>query len=107
MAARSGGGIQSKVVSHVRSPKVEPKSHAVSLGATSRLGNMVSTDTPHKALIAGAGYSTPVGPTSNLDARPGGNGRMIMKSGSQGQHGAAVSGTARPGANKPIFPGFK
>jgi hypothetical protein len=104
---RTGGGINSKPVSHVSAAKTEPKSHAISLGATSRLGNMVSVDTPHKSLISGAGYSTPVGPTSGLDARPGGNGRMVMKSGSQGQHGPAVSGTARPGANKPIFPGFR
>jgi hypothetical protein len=105
--AKSGGGITMNKVVQTRNPKVEPKPHAISLGATSRLGNMVSTDTPHKSLIAGAGYSTPVGPTSNLDARPGGNGRMIMKSGSQGTHGPTVSGVARPGAGQRIFPGFK
>jgi hypothetical protein len=49
--------------------------------------------------------TTPFGTTPSV-AGPGG-GRMVMKSGSQGQHGSAVSGTARPGANKPIFPGFK
>src|SRR6516225_4919780 len=107
MPARSGGGINMNKVVHTNSPKAEPKPHAVSVGAVSRIGAVVSVDTPHKALMQGAGYSTPVGPTSGLDARPGGNGRMIMKSGSQGQHGAAVSGVARPGANKPIFPGFK
>jgi hypothetical protein len=104
---RTGGGINSRVVSNVNAPKQEPRAHAVSVGATSRLGGVVGVGTPFKPLISGAGYSTPVGPTNGLDARPGGNGRQIMKSGSQGQHGSAVSGTARPGANKPIFPGFK
>jgi hypothetical protein len=103
----TGGGANSRVVSNVSAPKTEPRAHAVSVGATSRLGGVVGVGTPHKSLYAGAGYSTPVGPTNGLDARPGGNGRQIMKSGSQGQHGSAVSGTARPGANKPIFPGFK
>jgi hypothetical protein len=107
MAARTGGGINSRVVSNVNAPKQEPRPHAVSVGAVSRIGAVVSVDTPHKALMQGAGYSTPVGPTSGLDARPGGNGRMVMKSGTQGQHGAAVAGTARPGANRPIWPGFK
>jgi hypothetical protein len=104
---RTGGGINSRVVSNVNAPKQEPKPHAVSVGATSRLGGMVGEGTPHKSLYAGAGYSTPVGPTDGLDARPGGNGRQIMKSGTQGQHGAAVGGVARPGADKKIFPGFR
>jgi hypothetical protein len=103
--AKSGGGIA--IANHYNAPKAEPKPHAVSVGAVSRQGAVVGVGTPHKSLYAGAGYSTPVGPTSGLDARPGGNGRQIMKSGSQGQHGSAVSGTARPGANRPIFPGFK
>jgi hypothetical protein len=80
---RTGGGINSRVVSNVSAPKTEPKSHAVSVGATSRLGGMVGTGTPFKPLYSGAGYSTPVGPTSGLDARPGGNGRQIMRAGSQ------------------------
>jgi hypothetical protein len=50
--------------------------------------------------------STPFGATDNTLAGPGAN-RVVMKSGTQGQHGSAVSGVARPGANKPIFPGFK
>jgi hypothetical protein len=106
MATRSGGGANSRVVSNVNAPKVEPKSHAVSVGATSRLGAVVGEGTPHKSLYSGAGYSTPVGPTSGLDARPGGNGRQIMKSGSQGQHGPAVSGTPRPGAGQRNFSRF-
>jgi hypothetical protein len=34
----------------VYEPKREPKSHAVSPGAVSRLGNMVGEGTPHKTL---------------------------------------------------------
>jgi hypothetical protein len=83
MPARSGGGINSRVVSNVSAPKQEPRPHAVSVGATSRLGGVVGVGTPHKALYSGAGYSTPVGPTNGLDARPGGNGRQIMRAGSQ------------------------
>jgi hypothetical protein len=33
--------------------------------------------------------------------------RQVMKSGQQAQHGSANPGTPAPGANKPIFPGFK
>jgi hypothetical protein len=83
MANRTGGGINSRVVSNVNAPKQEPRPHAVSVGAVSRLGGMVGEGTPKKMLYSGAGYSTPVGPTSGLDARPGGNGRQIMPSGSQ------------------------
>jgi hypothetical protein len=68
---------------------------------------MVGEGTPYKDLYKGAGYSTPQGPTPGYDARPGGNGREVMKSGSQGRHGDAVSGVSRPGASAPIFPGFK
>jgi hypothetical protein len=106
MPARSGGGINSKQVSHYRDPKREPIAHGVSQGYVSRLGNMVGVGTPYKAIYNKQGYTTPIGPSDNMGAGPGAN-RMVMKSGSQGQHGAAVSGTARPGANKPIFPGFK
>ena len=84
LGTRSGGGIESRQTSHYKAPKTEPKPHAVSLGAVSRLGAVVGEGTPYKALYNPNGaYSTPVGPTSNLDARPGGNGRQIMKSGSQ------------------------
>jgi hypothetical protein len=103
--ARTGGGINSRVVSQVNAPKQEPKPHGVSVGAVSRLGAVVGEGTPHKALYNPQAFTTPLG-TTPAECKPGG-GRMVMKSGSQGQHGSAVSGTARPGANKPIFPGFK
>jgi hypothetical protein len=104
--ATSGGGINMNKVVHSRNPKVEPTPHAVSVGAVSRLGAKVGEGTPYKNLYNKVGYTTPIGPSDNMGAGPGAN-RMVMKSGTQGQHGSAVSGVARPGANKPIFPGFK
>jgi hypothetical protein len=106
MAVKSGGGINSNKVSHVSAPKREPTVYRASPGATSRLGNMVGEGTPEKMLqTQGGAYSNPIGPTPSTPG-PGG-GRMVMKSGSQGTHGSTTSGTARPGANKAIFPGFK
>jgi len=91
MANRSGGGINSRVVSQTNAPKREPISHAVSVGAVSRQGAVVGEGTPHKALYSGQGYSTPRGPTDGMDCRPGGNGRQVMRAGSQ-----ASTPTARP-----------
>jgi hypothetical protein len=103
--ARSGGGITSNKLVETRNPKVEPTVYRASPGATSRLGNMVGEGTPLKMLqTQGGAYSNPIGPTPSV-AGPGG-GRMVMKSGSQGTHGSTTSGTARPGADKEIFPGF-
>jgi hypothetical protein len=102
----TGGGANSRQVGHYKDRKTEPVSRSVSVGAVSRLGGMVSVDTPFKPFYNEQGYTTPIGPSDNMGAGPGAN-RMVMKSGSQGQHGSAVSGTARPGVNKPIFPGFK
>jgi hypothetical protein len=87
--SRTGGGINSKVVSNVNALKREPISHAVSPGAVSRQGAVVGEGTPHKSLYSGAGYSTPRGPTDGMDARPGGNGRQIMRAGSQSPTPAA------------------
>jgi hypothetical protein len=107
MAAKSGGGITLRHVSEVKAGKTEPRSHAVSPGYVSRLGNMVGVGTPFEPMRQGAGYSTPQGPTDGMGQGPGSNGRQIMKSGSQGRHGPTVSGVARPGADKKIFPGFR
>jgi hypothetical protein len=84
MAARSGGGINSRVVSQVKAGKSEPKPHSVSMGAVSRLGAVIGEGTPLKPLYKGAGYSTPQGPTDNTaNLGPGGCGRMVMRAGSQ------------------------
>jgi hypothetical protein len=49
---------------------------------------MVGEGTPFKPLYNKQAYTTPYGATPSV-AGPGG-GRMVMKSGSQGQHGSAV-----------------
>jgi hypothetical protein len=87
--SRTGGGINSKVVSNVNAPKQEPRSHAVSPGAVSRMGGALGVGADHKPLYQGAGYSTPRGPTDGMDARPGGNGRQVMRAGSQAPTPAA------------------
>jgi hypothetical protein len=79
----SGGGIEGRNVGSYRDPKVEPKRHPVSPGAVSRLGAVVGEGTPHKSLYQSSVASTPYGATPGNDCRPGGNGRMIMPSGSQ------------------------
>jgi hypothetical protein len=80
----TGGGIDSKNVAHTNAPKAEPKPHAVSVGAVSRLGGMVGEGTPYKNIYNAVGYTTPLGTKQvvGADCKPGG-GRMVMKAGSQ------------------------
>jgi hypothetical protein len=68
-------------VSHTNAFKAEPKPHAVSAGAVSRLGAKVGPGTPEKAFYNQQAYTTPQGPTPSV-AGPGG-GREVMRSGSQ------------------------
>jgi hypothetical protein len=75
----SGGGIKSRVVSHTKAGKQEPKSKAMSPGAVDQLGQAVAFKKP--PLVQGRGYE-PKGPTSNLGQGPGAN-RVIHPSGSQ------------------------
>jgi hypothetical protein len=79
---RSGGGIEGRNVVNTSNRKCEPVSHGVSVGAVSRLGGMVSVDTPHKAIYNKVAFTTPIGPTDNTKAGPGAN-RMVMRAGSQ------------------------
>lgn len=78
----SGGGIEGRKVVHGTSPKVEPKPHAVSPGHVSRIGHPTAPGAKVGPLYEGRGYSTPVGPTSNMGVGPGAN-REIHRSGSQ------------------------
>jgi|SRR6516225_9202381 hypothetical protein len=78
----SGGGIEGRQVGQYKDPKREPIVHPVSVGAVSRLGGMLGEGTPHKNLYSSKA-STPFGATPNNDCRPGGNGRVVMKAGSQ------------------------
>ena len=52
--------------------------------------------------------TVPLGNATALTAGQGpGAGRTVRVCGSQGQQGSANPGQPTPGANKPIFPGFK
>jgi hypothetical protein len=87
MANRTGGGINSRVVSETKAFKQEPRPHGVSIGATSRLGSMVGEGTPYKAIYNQQAYTNPIGPTQ-CECKPGG-GRTVMPSGSQARTPAA------------------
>jgi hypothetical protein len=78
----TGGGANSRQVSHYRDPKQEPKAHGVSVGAVSRLGGALGVGTTHKPFYNKQGYTTPIGPSDNMGAGPGAN-RMVMRAGSQ------------------------
>jgi hypothetical protein len=103
--ARSGGGINSRVVSNVKAPKAEPTSYAVTPGRASTIGQSVYF---HKGPLQtqGGAYSNPIGPSDNMGQGPGAN-RVTLPHGTQGQHGSSVGGQPRPGSGKPIFPGFR
>jgi hypothetical protein len=92
--AKTGPGGAGRHVTHSQCPKVEPVPSAINIGAVSRLGSMQGVGTPYKPLFEGRGYSTPVGPTSNMGVGPGAN-RDVHRSGSQGQHGAPARGNPR------------
>jgi hypothetical protein len=86
---RPAGGLHSKQTIHKPQPKFEPRAKAMSVERVSQIGATVSFRKP--PLEEGRGYNAPVGPTSTLVSGPGG-GRTVMKSGSQGQHGAVDRG---------------
>ena len=98
MAKRNaGGGHGSSVVKNNREGrKVEPRPHAVSPGSVSQIGSSMGNHATEmgakmkpwggsEPLYSGRGYSTPTG--ANVNAKP-----AVMKSGSQGAHGAANPG---------------
>ena len=84
---RSGGGIEGNKVSHVNAPKAEPKPHAVSVGAVSRLGAKIGPGTPFKSFYNQQAYTNPVGPTDSMGRGPGAN-RTTMPCGSQSRNPA-------------------
>jgi hypothetical protein len=95
--ARSGGGINSRVVKHVNAPKQEPKPHAVSPGAVDMQGQAVAFKKP--PLVSGKGYQPP-GPNWNTKQGPGAN-RTIYKSGSQALHGRPAQGETNRAPDPP------
>jgi hypothetical protein len=96
----AGGGINSNKVTHTTAHKTEPKPRAASPAATSQLGAKQGNHStvqsgPMKTygasvpLFQGRGYQNPVGPKPCGEGP--GAGRVVQRSGSQGQHGP-VSG---------------
>jgi hypothetical protein len=77
----TGGGISGNKVSSVYSPKTEPKPHAVSVGAVSRLGGLVGEGAKFKAFYNQQGYTNPIGPTPSVAGVAGG--RIVLPCGSQ------------------------
>src|SRR5262249_23597586 len=93
----AGGGLGMNKVVHREAPKAEPKPHAINPGGAAQLGSQALAPKYATPLQAGRGYSPPVGPSSNMGQGPGAN-RQVMRSGSQGTHGAPVQGeTRQPG----------
>jgi hypothetical protein len=102
----TGGGASGNFIANTRAPKREPVNHPIDMQRPSMIGLQHWQNDAKGSLYNSTKASTPYGATDNTLAGVAAN-RVVMKSGSQGQHGAAVSGTARPGADKKIFPGFR
>src|SRR6516162_6407190 len=94
MVKLTGGGYGSRQASNVKaSAKVEPKSRAINPASVATLG--ISTQFRKPNLEMGPGYTTKAqGDTGIANSKkgpagagPGGYGRTIYASGSQGQHG--------------------
>jgi hypothetical protein len=120
--SKAGGGINSKNVRSVP-VRVGERGCEIRPQGVSQIGSSMGdhgTDGPkllrksvepvHGAYRpAGSPGGVPLGNEVALNVGKGGvgTGRTVMRSGSQGQHGSANPGSPAPGANKPIFPGFK
>jgi hypothetical protein len=103
----TGGGIDGKNVVHSKAPKVEPRARAMSVGAVSRIGIMQGEGSKLKPMLQGPGYNAPRGPNYSDGSQQGpGSNHKTYRCGSQGQHGSASGGIARPGSDGAIFPGL-
>jgi hypothetical protein len=115
----AGGGINSRVNKSV-SVRTGAPARGISPGATSQFGSSVgnhATDRAKSTGYRGERYlegKTPAGGAVRLGNEVAastvcgvGGSRTVMRSGGQGQHGATNPGQPNPGANKPVFPGFK
>jgi hypothetical protein len=95
----TGGGIDGNKVVVKPQPKVEPTPHAISVGAVQYPGAKTGPLYEGRGYAAKYNATTPSGPTSGLDCRPGGNGREVSKSGSQSHH----TGTTPMGSGRSLF----
>jgi hypothetical protein len=81
MPKLTGGGINSKPVTHVTAKKTEPVSHSVSMNRPSMIGLQHWQNDAKGQLYQSSKATTPFGTTPSVEG-PGG-GRMILRSGSQ------------------------
>jgi hypothetical protein len=117
---RPGGGIGSRV--NVEKPvRTGQRAEAINEKWVSQIGQAMgnkSTDStkrlapiePLRGTLRPAGGPSGVDLGNAVAARtvcaPGGS-REVMRAGSQGQKGSVDPGQPRPGADKPIWPGFR
>jgi hypothetical protein len=93
--SRAGGGPNSNKVVHRPHGKTEPRANAYRPQGVTQYGAMQGSHVTHdkespyrgEPKRAGRGYE-PVGPTSLMRNGPHGEGRIVMKSGSQQQYGS-------------------
>jgi hypothetical protein len=118
-SSRPGGGINSRV--NVSVPvRTGQKAEGISPRGVSQIGASIgnhSTDQGSNLSYKGEKWfdgKVPAGGAVKLGNEVAqatvcgvGGSRQVSKAGSQGQHGSANPGQSTPGANKPIFPGFK
>jgi hypothetical protein len=98
MTKLSGGGLTSNKLVQTKSYKAEPTNYKIDKQVVSTIGSAINF---HQGPLQQPGaYSNPIGPSPSV-AGPGG-GRTVMRSGTQGVHGASVSGVARPGKGEPF-----
>jgi hypothetical protein len=77
----SGGGASGNFIAETKAPKTEPREHHIDPTRPSQIG--LQHYLPKAPLFTSSKASTPFGATPGNDCRPGGNGRVIMKAGSQ------------------------
>jgi hypothetical protein len=117
---KAGGGLGSKVNREVGN-RLGKGAQEMRVRGVSQYGQSISNKITDGGMVKGvpservqgarlpAGLSVPLGNEVALNVGIGGcgTGREVMRSGSQCTTGPVNPGATRPGADKPIFPGFK
>jgi hypothetical protein len=106
--AVSGGGINSnKVVAKREATREQPRTRGVNPGGADGLGQHTTKESAATPLYGGPSFQpVPMGNTltNNVGAGGPGAGRTVMRSGSQGLHGAVAQGSRD---QAPDIPGTK
>jgi hypothetical protein len=117
---KKGGGVGSRVDGEVPVRNGTP-ARAMNVRGVSQYGSAIGNKATETGKVLGnpsekvqgralpAALSVPLGNAVALNVGKGGcgAGREVMRSGSQCVTGPVNPGASRPGADKPIFPGFK